>query len=164
MNTDNIYSPYFIDSLEMTKDKQSWDIFANKFISLPEKIKDAMLASEIVESVALNLSLTESQSADLSRLIRDVLLGDLFIGDMITKISENLNVDQATAQQIQSKVLNGLFAPAIEDIKKIQREKFPDRIGQGSGIPQPPLPPQMKNGPNVNQSNVINLRDNTTNY
>ncbi len=57
------------------------------------------------------------------------------------------------------------LAKRIEDIKKIQREKFPDRVGQGSAakpdMPQPPVPTQMKGAAPVNQNNIVDLRNRT---
>ena len=99
---------------------------------------------------------------ELTRIVRDVLLGDLFIGDTSATISQKLNMDPQTAQQIRDKIVKELFAPAIEDIKKIQREKFPDRVAQRntSTMLQPPKPPEIKTTMAVNQSNVIDLRNN----
>ena len=79
---------------------------------------------------------------------------------------QKLNIDLQTAQQMSSKIINELFAPAIEDIKNAAG-KFPDRVGQGGAsatrptMPQPPPPPQMKNAPPINQGNVIDLRVNS---
>ena len=164
----NIYSPYEIDMEKLSSVPTELEIFTHKFVGLPRNIKDIMLltAPGFIWTLAQNYNLTEEQSGNISRIIRDILLGDLFAGDMSQTISERLELDQQTAQQIRDKLVKELFAPAIEDIKKIQREKFPDRVGQGSAntprpaMPQPPAPPQMKNAPPVNQSNIIDLRNN----
>ena len=165
----NIYSPYEIDVEKFSSDPRVWEIFANKFMNSLDNIKNLMLLTAPGYSwiLAQTYDFSDLQSADLSRIIRDILFGDLFIGDMVVTISQKLNIDLQTAQQMSSKIINELFAPAIEDIKKMQREKFPDRVGQGGAsatrptMPQPPPPPQMKNAPPINQGNVIDLRVNS---
>lgn len=145
------------------KNRDNIESYMNRVRNLPESIKqtltDSATADYIIETIAPHFSLEEEQVTELTRIIRDILLGDLFIGDMSTNISQKLNVDQQVTQQIQEKMINDLFANAIEDIKKIQREKFPDRVGQRSGTSSP-QPPNMKNIPPVNQSNIIDLRNN----
>lgn len=159
----NIYSPYEIDIEKLSSVPAEWEVFTQKFVGLPGNVKEMMLliAPGFIWTLAQEQNLVDSQSADISRIVRDIILGDLFAGDMTRTISDKLGTDQQTAQQIRDKIVKELFAPTIEDIKKIQREKFPERVGQGSAnaMPQPPTPPQIKNAPPVNQSNVINLRN-----
>ena len=97
--------------------------------------------------------LTIDQKASLVRIIRGILLADEFLGDFPSLISSRLGVEMNTANQIAQKIVNELFAPAMEDIKNMQRGKFRDRIAQtrSSQTQQPP--------PNVStEGNVINLR------
>ncbi len=159
-----IITPYNIDLDILSADETLWSSFAKKFVILPKDVKDILLldnTTAFLLDISHQLTLNEEQTKELTRIIRDVLLGDIFINDMSATISQKLNADQQTAQQIRDKIVKELFASAIEDIKKIQQDKFPDRVGQGSvsTMPQPPAPPQMKNVPPVNQSNVIDLRN-----
>lgn len=158
------YTPYAVD-LYSIPDTETIQAYMDRVRALPEAIKkvltDFSTAEYLIDIVVPEFRLEESGATELTRITRDILLGDLFIGDMSVSIANKLNVEQTTAQQIRDKITNELFAPAVEDIKKIQREKFPDRVGQGNinSVPQPPALPQMKNAPAVNQSNVIDLRN-----
>ena len=153
----NIYSPYQVDLEELLLTKEDWDVFANKFIELPVSTKDIMV-SDITASYLKNLSeklgLDQNQSSDLSRIVRDVLLADAFLGDFPALISSKLGVDMNTANQIAQKVVSELFAPALEDIKNIQREKFKDRIAQNRSNQSQQSPQNT----NTEQGNVIDLR------
>lgn len=152
----NIYSPYQVDLEELLLVKKDWDIFANKFLRLPVSAKDVMVSgttADYLRVISGKLGLNQNQSSDLSRIIRDILLADAFLGDFPSLISSKLGVDMNTASQIANKIVNELFAPAIEDIKNMQREKFKDRIAQNrSSQAQQP-------SPNTEQGNVINLRN-----
>src|SRR3989338_9864136 len=153
----NIYSPYQVDLEELLLTKEDWDVFANKFIELPVSTKDIMV-SDITASYLKNLSekfgLDQNQSSDLSRIVRDVLLADAFLGDFPALISSKLGVEASIANQIANKIVSELFALAIEDIKNMQREKFKDRIAQNRSNQSQ----QSSQNTNAEQSNVIDLR------
>ena len=68
------------------------------------------------------------QGQDVARLVRDIAIGDVFIGDMPTEISKRLGIDPATAREIANQIVAQLFTPALEDIKKVQAAKFPGRL------------------------------------
>lgn len=173
----SIYSPYEVDFKELLSSEKTWNVFANKFIKLPFAVKDIIVSRTTADYLKIlysRIGLDQNQSADLSRIIRDVLLTDIFLGDFPTLISQKLNIETKTASQIVQRVVNELFAPAIEDIKKMQREKFEDRITQirsgqirQSPTPQQPLIPAQSRRPTglvrpseiVQEGNVINLRD-----
>jgi len=153
------YSPFEVLTENFGQSEIAWDNFSYQISSMPISIQDLVLgisAEEFILGVTQDFDLSEYQTKNLALIIGEVSLGDLFIGDMSATITEKLTLDPQSTQQICAKILNELFAPAIEDIKKIQREKFPDRVGQGSAnsMPKPPAPP-------VNQSNVIDLRQNS---
>ena len=152
----NIYSPYQVDLEELLLVKKDWDIFANKFIKLPINVKDVINSATTdyyLEFICKKLGLDQNQSSDLSRIVRDILLADAFLGDFPSLISSKLGIEINTASQIAQKIVSELFAPAIEDIKNMQREKFKDRIAQAKSnqTQQPP--------PNTEQGNVINLKN-----
>lgn len=153
----NTYSPYQVDLERLLLVKKDWDIFANKFIKLSVNVKDVMISSATayyLEFISKNFDLNQNQSSNLSRIVRDILLADEFIGDFPVLISSRLQIDKTVAGQIAGKIVGVLFAPAIEDIKNTQKEKFKDRIVQtkSNQTRQPP--------PNVStEGNVINLRN-----
>ncbi len=170
-NSDNsTYATPFSVDLFSSDEQGFFEKYTRKVFSLPTSIKDILMDTSTTDFIEEHLGsvfgLNLEQKTWVTRVIRDVLLGDLFIGDMITAIAQKLNIDSQVAQQIMGKIINELFATAIEDIKKIQREKFPDRVGHGNvttnpanAMPRPPTPPQMKNGPPVNQNNIVDLRN-----
>src|SRR3989338_2186398 len=150
----NFYSPFRVDL--QTTDPLDWDKFLKKISALPVSITNILTDANTIELIIMiseDFDLSDEQSSDLSRVVRDVLLADVFLGDFPALISSKLRVEASIASQIANKIVNELFAPAIEDIKNMQRGKFKDRIAQvrSSQTQQPP--------PNTEQGNVINLRD-----
>lgn len=144
-------------------------------LSLSEPVKniltDLSTAEFVEEKLGPAFGLNAEQKAEITRIIRDILLADAFIDDFPTLISQKLGIDSGTANQIEQRVVNELFAPAIEDIKKMQREKFADRIVQSRRYQQPsqPSPAPRRSvgfvGPDetVQNGNVVDLRKNTNN-
>jgi len=156
----NSYSPYQVDIEELLLVKNNWDVFADKFIKLPIKVKDVMISAattNYLEFLSKKLGLNQIQSSDLSRIIRDTLLADAFLGDFPALISSKLGVVRDTADQIARKIVSELFVPAIEDIKAMQKEKFSSRISQSQTNQTQTQPPRQNINPE--QGNVINLRN-----
>lgn len=127
----------------------------------PETIKNILIDFSSAEFIHDNLGpffkLTAEQLDETTRIVRDVLMSDLFIGNMTSEIGKRLGLPNDKALEIRNRIIAELFAPAIEDIKKVQREKF---SRQGEAIPAAPAQqpaPQVKT--NVNPNNVVNLRD-----
>lgn len=146
-----------MDLEELLLVKKDWDIFANKFIKLPLKVKDVMTSATTdyyLEFLSKKVGLDQNQSSDLSRIVRDVLLADAFLSDFPALISSKLGVEASIANQIANKIVSELFALAIEDIKNMQREKFKDRIAQNRSNQSQ----QSSQNTNAEQSNVIDLR------
>src|SRR3989338_1927531 len=122
-------TPFSVD-LFSPSGETFFEEYAKKIAPVSVPIKNILMDNSTTDFVEANLGpafgFSLEQKTEIMRILRDVLLGDLFIGDMIATISQKLNVDSQVAQQISTSILNELFAPAIEDIKRIQREKFPD--------------------------------------
>ncbi|GEM_PF-2344945 len=123
------------------------------------------IQEELVPSFNLNLD----QGKEITRIIRDVLLTEIFIGDMTGEISKRLKIDQGLATQVGSKVVSELFAPAIEEIKEAHSGKFANRLGSMRGRTPAQTPPQdtpkktifnpaASLNLGVNDKNVLNLR------
>lgn len=169
----DLYSPFRVDS--QTTDPLEWDKFLKKINGIPVLIKNLITSADTVEFLIIiseQFDLSEEESASLARIIRDVLLTDVFLGDFPAVISQKLNIDIETASQLAQKVINELFAPAIEDIKNMQREKFRDRIVQARSSQTPPQPPPgaplapprrpagfVRPGERVQEGNVVDLRN-----
>jgi hypothetical protein len=107
-------------------------------------------------------SLSENQSAELSRIIRNILIGDSYIGDFAKDISKRLALNWETSIQIASAIFGGLFQEALADIVPIQKENFPDKktnlsqnpikIDESDKVPFNPA------GQVVGKNNIIDLR------
>ncbi len=91
----------------------------------------------------MSYRLTSIQSASLSRLIRKVLIGEIYIGDLPTQIYSDLNLEQSKARELAGILATQLFQPELEDIKKVQATKFPGRLPQK---PTTPLEPAATRG------------------
>ncbi|MDP2932982.1 MAG: hypothetical protein Q8N81_02520, partial [bacterium] len=114
--------------------------------------------SEFIESLTQKYAQLSVQGPDIARIIRDVILTDIYIGDMPAQISSKLGVDQNVAVEIARAIVSQLFAPVIEDIKKLQLQKFGKL--PGSNAPQQSTTPQKVPGEDLPESggNIIDLR------
>ena len=136
------YSPFFVDATEMSD--LDWERLNAKIDKIPQTLADFLVdtkVSEFIESLTQKHIQLSVQGPDVARLIRDVVIGDIFIGDMPKEISNRLGVDQTLAREIANSIVSQLFTPILEDIKKVQNEKYPGRLPV-KPIPQPA--PQVK--------------------
>jgi len=150
-------TPYVSGIYDVDNDIEAIGNFMARTLKLPPSVqgifRNFSTAEFIEENLGQMFGLTIDQKASLVRIIRGILLADEFLGDFPSLISSRLGVEMNTANQIAQKIVNELFAPAMEDIKNMQRGKFRDRTAQtrSSQTQQPP--------PNVStEGNVINLR------
>ena len=131
-----IYSPFDVD---MENPAFDWINFKEKYDTVSEPIRNLIFSIDtavFLKEVSEKISLSENQSADLSRIIRDILLVDLYVGDMAINIASKLQIDQQVAKEVANQIVSQLFTPALEDIKRLQKEKFGDRI---SSFPSPSI-------------------------
>ena len=152
-----IYSPYNVDMEKISGDKKALDSFAQNVESLNDNQRKLLFSADmpyILQAICLTYNFSENQSAELSRVIRDVIFGKIKGTDFVQEVAIRLKIDVTTSEMIKSEIRNKLFTPMLQK-------------GQGSALapqaqrpmPQPPAPPSMKNAPPVNQSNVIDLRN-----
>ncbi|OGN03923.1 MAG: hypothetical protein A2831_02445 [Candidatus Yanofskybacteria bacterium RIFCSPHIGHO2_01_FULL_44_17] len=122
-------SPYFVDT-----DKSpgfNWERYQSRIDDTPENLFNVLVdenTSEFIKSLTQKYIQLSVQGADIARLIRDTVLADIFIGDMPQEITRRLGVDPATAREIANLIVSQLFAPVLEDIKKVHNEKYPGRL------------------------------------
>jgi len=152
------FTPYTVDLFGLTNEASIGD-YANKFRNLPELVSkvvfDFSTAEFIEDKLGQTFGLSFEQKTELTRIIRDILLADAFWGDFPTLVSSRLGIGVDMANQIVKAITTELFAPAMEDIKKMQREKFSDKIAQSKNNQAPPT----QQSTSAEQGNVINLRD-----
>lgn len=152
-----IYDPIQVNQdLFDDNDEVREDFYAKVRIT-PGPVLDILFGTDTptkIEKICSNHGLDPEQSAKLSRLIREVLIGDVFVGDMPLKISQNLGLEPALAKQLSNSIIANLFAPALDDIKSIQRQKFPGRV---AGPPTTASPVPGEDLPETG-GNIIDLR------
>ena len=157
-----IYRTTFSVDLHEEKDVGQINSYLRKFNSLPENIQEVMKDRDASEKTELRLieehGLGRNQILEAFRIGRDVLLCDVFIGDIVNHISNRLGIDMASAKNVTAEIVGGLFAPAIDDIKKMQREKFAHRLSGGAAR-QRDESPKINPISGVNEENVVNLRE-----
>ena len=151
-----------------SKPKNYFTEYTEKVLSLSESIKDVLMDSStaefIEEGLGLSFNLTRGQITELTRIIRDILLGDAPLNSMSDLISSKLNLGQNASIQIANKIANDLLSSAIEDIKKLQTARTPERADRPTMPPQPQIPkpsekPDLKIGPDINRNNIVDLRN-----
>lgn len=157
-----IYDPIEVDSdYFITHESEQNELYA-KIKAVPESVSVILFwedTPEMIEKICQSFQLNDKQSGDLSRLIRKILVAETYLGDIVSEITNKLPVGQNIAKDIANKVINDLFAPALEDIKKLHIEKFPGKqFNQPSTPIVPPKPTPTTENKNVNPNNVLDLR------
>ncbi len=155
------FSPFFTDSTSMSD--LDWDKLQDKIDKLPLVLGNILTSyktSEFIEMLAQKYVQLSAQGPNIARIIRDVILADTYIGDMPAQISSKLGVDQNTALEIARAIVSQLFAPVIEDIKKLQMQKFGKLPGARASTQQPTAPQKVP-GEDLPESggNIIDLRN-----
>jgi hypothetical protein len=138
------------------QDFSSIEGYVSYVSSLPKPIRSILIQFETAEFIgdklAPQFSLRDEQVINLTKIIRDVLIATLFIGDLTQAISQEVQVDSVTAKKISDMLIGELFTPAIQDIKELQKKYFSDRLSGGAGQSAPSQP---------QSSQTINLRSQT---
>ena len=122
-------SPYYVANSKTPG--FDWERFQDKIDEISEVLFALLVAeetSEFIKSLTQKYVQLSVQGQDVARLVRDIAIGDVFIGDMPTEISKRLGIDPATAREIANQIVAQLFTPALEDIKKVQAAKFPGKL------------------------------------
>ena len=88
-------------------------------------------------------NLDDSFMSEISIQIRKLLCGEIFIKEFPSVIASTLSLDNIKANNLTNEIISQSFGPIIEDVKRIQRNKFPDKItnlrkeGQPAGLTRP---------------------------
>jgi len=157
--TDQYYTPFNIDLEEISKDRFRWNKFKDKVTALPENFKEVLSSVQTAEFF-INLfnkySLTEEGFKNLLRITRDIILADLYLGDIIKEIESKVGVEENIAKEIANSIISNLFSLIIEDLKKIHIQKFRQGLSQ---VGSQQFPTSQSKLPQVKlEGNTINLR------
>ena len=137
-------NPYFVDTSKSPG--FNWEKFQDKIDTLPDNLFYLLVAensSEFTKSLTQKYVQLSAKGPDMARLIRDVTIGDVFIGDMPQELSRRLGVDLTIAREMANLIVAQLFAPVLEELKQLQRVKFPNRVSSQRPAPgiQTPIAP-----------------------
>ena len=163
-----IYNPIKVDDDYFAFHENEQNELYAKMKTISETIIDILFGQntpKIIMNICQNYQLNYKQSEELSRLIRKILVAEIYLGDIISEIAGRLQIGENIARELANKLIADLFANALEDIKKLHREKFGASItGQvaTSKIPIPPLDPPVtqhqEEKEKMNPNNVLDLR------
>lgn len=123
------FSPFFAGSEEMSD--LTWERLQEKIDRIPTSLNNFLVdnkTSALIETLTQKYIQLSVQGPDVARLIRDVVIGDIFIGDMPKEISNRLGVDSTLAREVANQIVSQLFTPVLDDIKKVQNERYPGRL------------------------------------
>ena len=147
-------SPFFAELADF--EAPDTKIFIKSFCELSLLLRDFLSSPDVavvIISLGEKYGLQEKQVSNLSKVIRDLILGKVFIKDLPIKVSSSLGIDEAKSSQLTNELVSQSFGPITEEIKHIQRTKFPDRITQmKSAVQQPPSRPEFKMPPPIQTS------------
>lgn len=150
-----IYDPIEVDGDYFSQHEAEQNQFYAKIRTIPEAVSNILFGvdtPEIIEKICRDYQLNDERSKELSRLIRKVLVVELYLGNIVSEIAKQLSTEQNLAKEIANRLVAELFAPALEDIKRLHMEKFapsPKTMGDTAA----------KSQENINPNNVLDLRD-----
>lgn len=138
---------------------ESVNNFLHDFELLPKSLQDFLLSAETSNSIAslsehYDLSLLETELA--AWVIRNVVTGNVYIKNLPDFLSSAAGIEAGKSIQIANQIVSRLFAQVMEDIKQIQKQKFPDKIEQRAPAAAGPVP-----GEDLPETggNIIDLRN-----
>jgi hypothetical protein len=97
---------------------------------LPEMVREMGMNSStsdyINEGLGPRFNLSPEQLSGVSYVIRDLLLADLHIGDLVRALETELVVDRETATRVADAICTELLRPVIAEITR-HRNRFGNR-------------------------------------
>lgn len=136
------YSPLFVGAAEMSD--LDWERLNTKIDRIPQTLADLLVdarTSEFIDAMTQKYIQLSVQGPDVARLIRDVVIADVFIGDMPQEASQRLGIDPATAKEVANLIVSQLFTSVLEELKQAHRARFPNRIPPKIETAPPSVPP-----------------------
>lgn len=123
------FSPYFAQQ-DIEKEEGRLRFFKS-FDILPQTIKSSITSMDTAEKImnmGKTFGLDEFDTEALSFAIRKVTAGEVFIGDGVDLIANEAGLPRERAKNLLGLMVNEVLVLALEDIKKIQAAKFPQRF------------------------------------
>ena len=146
------YSPFFAKAYSMSD--LEWEKLQDKIDNLSHSLYDVLISpksSEFLRTLGTNNNLSEIQIVDLAATVRDLIMTEIYLGDIIARIQIKLGISFDQASRMANAVTSDLLGPVLAEIKKLHAEKF--STTKSSGEPQ-----QIPSLHEQNIGNVIDLR------
>jgi len=127
--------------------------FIDAYSTLPLSIKNIISGSATLQfllAIGAEFQIQRIKLEGLSRIIRDILIAKIYIGDMQNIIRDYLQIDELLSKTITTRIVSELFSPAISEIKALQQRTFASRIGQSK---------VQSNSNQINRNNIIDLKN-----
>lgn len=114
--------------------------FSEDIIKLPENINILLFSGEKIKDIAMRYNFDLFQGEILASVVRDIVMGYVFLGDMTTEIEKRLKVDEKTAGEIGDALLSEIFAEHWDELqvwnvgqyrKKVDRNPFYAKATEG---------------------------------
>ena len=155
--THNLFSPYFVDYSELSP--RQMEIFQDKIDRLPPTLFAPLVGAGSVvaiNTIVEHYTLSVGQGSEIARIMRDTLLGDLFIEDFENALVNRLGVNHNLAVAIKQYLLEQILEPLLGDLRTGRTGNFlphpaPPETIHHSTIPGADLP--------ETGGNIIDLRD-----
>lgn len=110
--------------------------YARRWQGLPQGIKDigfdSTTAEYIEDQFRPRFGLSREQTRAITVVVRDLLLVDLYLGDLTREIQSRLAVDESSAKTMADALFSEVLQPIRGDLKELHQDKFPER----SKLPQ----------------------------
>ncbi len=164
-----VASPFYAEFKDF--DSLERKLFLTDYLKMSAGLKNFFASTEtatLISGLGTNYQLDDNQVSAIAGTLREIMIGKIFIKDFPTTISSKLGIDDIKAGEIVNKIISKSFGPIIEDVKRIQRNKFPDKIqqiqkeSQPTNLTQPSArpvtPPPARTPPPVTQTPPPELR------
>lgn len=165
------FSPYFAQ--KDVEKKEDCLKFFKSFDALPQSVKNLLTSLDTTEKIinaGKTFGLDEFDTEATSLAVRKIATGEIFVGDGANFIANETELSRERAKSLIGLIVNEILAPALDDIKKIQAQKFPEKVTGISEISKPftparPTPqkfyekPDLKIEPEINKNNIVDLRN-----
>ncbi len=132
LSESKIYDPYDAYLNSIGDNRFGYNKFSDKIKNLSENFQDFIFDTApgdfIKDRISVPLGLNESQSKEMAVVVMDLILANLYLGNIVGEIQNRLGAEEMKAKTIAGLIITELFAPILEDLKKIHVEKFAKNI------------------------------------